>query len=220
MSTEKSPAEQAVTKRGFPEVVNDAPGFRGIVFVWRVVGVERRSESECGPQARSAEHVHHAFQVVGDGRQTDLGLRSAASAQQEPRVPEDAVLQGSEGMFDRRSSQPHGFGSGPLLHSLQRAVVKMALHEAAWTDGTVRLQGTSGAGFRRCGIADRLIFAMQLFAQQSLASGTAEGVGLVVVDKPAAIEQRAIAFIVDTSIGRNMGTMPSASQASACSPFE
>src|SRR5215469_5372337 len=69
-------------------------------------------------QLASAENVQHAFQIVGSYGQADFRLRSSESTQQEAWMPEDAVFQIGEWMFDGGPSQPHCFRSGPLLHAL------------------------------------------------------------------------------------------------------
>ena len=66
----------------------------------------------------SAENVQHAFQIVGSYGQADFRLRSSESTQQEAWMPEDAVFQIGEWMFDSGPSQPHRFRRGPLLHAL------------------------------------------------------------------------------------------------------
>jgi hypothetical protein len=57
-------------KQGLAEGINDAPGFRGIVFCCTGLKWEWRSESECDSQAISTEHIHHASQVVGEAAYT------------------------------------------------------------------------------------------------------------------------------------------------------
>ena len=62
-------------------------------------------------QAAGSKNLNHPFQVVGHGSQTDFGLCSAETSQQEAGVSEDSVFQRAEGMLDSRSSQPHRCGT-------------------------------------------------------------------------------------------------------------
>ena len=90
----------------------------------------------------ATEYVDHAFEVVGCRGQADFGLCSSQSAQQQARVAEDAIFQGSEGVFDGRSPEPHGFRRGPLLHSLQGVVVKVAADRPPGARGALAFERT------------------------------------------------------------------------------
>lgn len=73
----------------------------------------------------------------------------------------------------------------------------MTLHHASRTCRAVRLQGTGRADFRLRGVDDGTIFAVELFARESLLSRAAEPVGLLVVDQLGTVKQLAITLAVD-----------------------
>jgi hypothetical protein len=73
MSQTKRRPAQTVTKRGFWIELLTVLRFLGTVFlrVGRVFLIGRPqpvSETECRREFLPAQHVHHSFQVVGDGR--------------------------------------------------------------------------------------------------------------------------------------------------------
>jgi hypothetical protein len=96
----------------------------------------------------------------------------------------------------------------------------MSRNEAMPTVGAARLQGTSTADLWLGGIVDSAILARERFAPWGLVRRAAEGIGLLVVVEFAAVKQRAVSLVIDRACHRTCGTMPLASQASACSPFE
>jgi hypothetical protein len=88
---------------------------------WVVSGQGDRLDQAAGP-----ENLHHPFQVVDHGCQTDLSLRSAEAAPKEARMSEDSVFQCAEGMLDGGSSQSHRGGRCTLPHAIQRALMQVA----------------------------------------------------------------------------------------------
>ena len=62
------------------------------------------SMGECLSEARCAEHFDDAFEVVSHDGDADFSLSTCEAPQQQARVAEDAIFDGSEGMFNRRSS--------------------------------------------------------------------------------------------------------------------
>src|ERR1019366_7705076 len=127
------------------------------------------------------------------------------SAQQEPRMSENPVLEYGEGMLRQATAQSHHVRCGPLLHALQSFLVQVTLHETLRRGGAPRLQPTAATGLRRCHIDHPPFAGLCLFAAEDLLGRTAEGVGLLVVSKLAAIEQAAVSAIVHTTLGRHVG---------------
>ena len=61
--------------------------------------------------------------VVGHDGDADLGLSARQASYEQARMTEDAVFDCSEGMLNRRSSQPHCSWSCSRIHAVQRVVI-------------------------------------------------------------------------------------------------
>ena len=70
-----------------------------------------------------AEHVRDALEVVCHRREAHFDPCTGQTAHQQPRMPEDTVLDRREGMLDSASTQPHRFWGHPFLHPIQRFLV-------------------------------------------------------------------------------------------------
>ena len=202
--------------RALNEVKERCSGYRSTVLICVGVGfcLCRRgwgAEPSCGCSAGqfcyelpATEHVHHSFQVVDHGRQADLCLCTADSAQQEARMSKDAVLERGKRMFHRGSPQPHVGGRDSLLHPFQGIVMQMTRRPAPRGGRTASFHRTGSAYLRWGGIHHAAIFAGELDAHQRLPGRTAKGIGLRVIVELAAVEQRAIALVVVGAVGGYM----------------
>ena len=117
-------------------------------------------------------------------------------------MPENAVFQRGEWMFDRRSSQSHRFRRGALLHSLQRTIVQMTVHQPLRGLSTATFQRTRTTCLRCRRIHNPRLLSLQLLARESLPRGTAKRVGRLVVVELIAVEQSSVALIVDGAVRR------------------
>src|SRR5260370_10116990 len=112
-------------------------------------------------------------------------------------MAEDAVLERAEGMFDGRSSEPHQGRSGALVHAVERVLVHVAAQHAPRKCGAARLQRTGAAVGGRGLIEHGAVCAMNLFAAQRLACRALEALALRMVEEDTAVEQGAVALVVD-----------------------
>jgi hypothetical protein len=90
-------------------------------------------------------------------------LRTRNSAPQGTGVSEDAVLERSERMLNRRSWQAHHLWGGSLLHPLQRAVMQMTVYEPLRRVGAARLQRTATTYFDGAGINNTMFVSLISF---------------------------------------------------------
>src|ERR1700686_3203580 len=87
-------------------------------------------------------------------------------------MAEGEVLEGAEGMFDRRPPDPHQLRSGALVDAVECVVVHVAAQHALRRTGAARLHGTVPAVAGLGLIEDGAVFAMQLLAFHGLARRT------------------------------------------------
>src|SRR5271167_1642846 len=99
-----------------------------------------------------------------------------------------AVLEHGEGTFHEAPAQAHHLRCGPLLHALQSFLVQVTLYETLWRVGALRLQPTAPTSLGRRYIDHTLFVRLCLLAAEDLLGRTAERVGLLVVNKLAAVE--------------------------------
>src|ERR1019366_9547398 len=111
-------------------------------------------------------------------------------------MSQDVVLERGEGMLHAATGQSHHLRTGPLLHALQSPLVQVTLHETLWRVGALRLQPTAPTDLGRRHIDHPLWVRLCLLAAEDLLGRTAEAVGLLVVNKLAAVEYAAVSAIV------------------------
>jgi hypothetical protein len=174
------------------------------VVIWGLICGVRVSVCECGSECFASEHVDHSFQVVDGGGQADFRLRSGQSAQQQAGVAEDVVLQGGEGVFDCRSSEPHGFRRSPFVHPLQGVVVKVTADGPPGSCGALAFERAAGAVFGRGGVENAGPCCVPGMTGERGPVGAAEGIGGFLVHELAAVQQRAVSLAVDVALGRNV----------------
>jgi len=119
-------------------------------------------------------------------------------------VSEDAVLQGGKRVFDDGASPPHGVWGGALLHAPQSMVVQMPRNPPPRCRGATSFERAYATPRRfRC-IHHTTILARELPARQRLLGWAAEGISPLVIVEQSSVEQRAIPFVVDGALGRNI----------------
>src|SRR5580658_1579535 len=119
-------------------------------------------------------------------------------------MAEDVVFQSGEGMFYGRSSEPHGLRGGPLVHSLQGVVVKMAANGSPGSCGALAFERAARAVFGRGGIEDAGFCYVAVMARERCAVRAAEGIGCLVVQELAAVQKLTVGLIVNPALGRNV----------------
>ncbi len=97
---------------------------------------------ECLGNTSSAEDLDDAFDVVSHDCKTHFGLSTCKASQEQTWMPEDAVLDCSERMLDRSSSQSHSRWCGTRVHAVQRIVVQAARDHSPFR---FRAESTTGA---------------------------------------------------------------------------
>src|SRR6185437_16358282 len=93
----------------------------------------------------------------------------------------------------------HKFGSGSGIHAGEHLLIQMAFEETALRRSALRLESAAGAIGRH--VSHVALTPVQLLAHKRPASRTAVAVGIRLVDKSAAVEQFAIAPVVDGAVG-------------------
>src|SRR3954471_7656238 len=115
------------------------------------------------------------------------------------------VFERRERMLDDGSSELHDLRRGSLLHALQCAFVQVTLYVPSRGSGAARFQRTLEADLGFGCVKHTLLLGQSLLTRECLLGRAAEGVGLFVVLKLAAVKQCAIAMTVDRTIGRHVG---------------
>lgn len=99
--------------------------------------------------------------------------------------------------------RPHPLRGGARIHAGDGVLVQMAGDDATRGRGAARLQRAAGAVRGR--VDDGALLAVQLLAHEPAAGRAGEAVACGVVGEGGAVEQRAIAVIVDGALGRHAG---------------
>src|ERR1700690_3009591 len=123
-------------------------------------------------------------------------------------MAEDAVLEGAEGMFDSRSSEPHQLWSGTLVHAVERVVVHVAAQHPLRGPGAARLHRAGSAVGGTGLIEDGTVFAMQLFAFHGFTRRTEVTVAAGLVEEVASNEHGLVPLVVDAALARHMRNQP------------
>jgi hypothetical protein len=79
----------------------------------------------------ASQDVDHAFDVVCHGSKAYFRLRPSGAAQQQTRMPEDAVFESGEGMLDGCTSKLHRVGCGTLMHSDESVFIQQPRDNSA-----------------------------------------------------------------------------------------
>ena len=123
-------------------------------------------------------------------------------------MAEDAVLESAEGMFDRRSSEPHQLWRRALVHTVQSIIVHVAAQHPLRGSGAARLHRAGSAVGGPGLIEDGTVFAMQLFALHGFARRTEIAVAAGLVEEVASIEHGSVPLVVDATLARHMRHQP------------